>query len=245
MEINELNLSQIGLNVTIEPSTKALLSCGKKLREAFSQVGFVYIREHGINPDLIKRAMDASKQYFLMPSEAKEAFPRDPTIQQGYVSPGREIFDQKEDGTKATHEEREAFEVTRITGEDARFPDSEVPQLRPSLTQLAVDTKKLAYRILKALALAMELHEDYFVNCHQDILGPKSVSKLRSIYYPPITKAIEEKMALEKSQIVRCGEHSDYGTITFLYQDDMAGLEVRAVDNSWIQANFFQKQFSV
>ena len=43
-------------------------------------------------------------------------------------------------------------------------------------------------------------------------------------------------MALEKSQIVRCGEHSDYGTITFLYQDDMAGLEVRAVDNSWIQA---------
>ena len=52
-------------------------------------------------------------------------------------------------------------------------------------------------------------------------------------------------MALEKSQIVRCGEHSDYGTITFLYQDDMAGLEVRAVDNSWIQANFFQKQFSV
>ena len=43
-------------------------------------------------------------------------------------------------------------------------------------------------------------------------------------------------MALEKSQIVRCGEHSDYGTITFLYQDDMGGLEVRAVDNSWIKA---------
>ena len=68
------------------------------------------------------------------------------------------------------------------------------------------------------------------------ILGPQSISKLRSIYYPPITKAIEERMALEKSQIVRCGEHSDYGTITFLYQDDMGGLEVRAVDNSWIKA---------
>ena len=46
-------------------------------------------------------------------------------------------------------------------------------------------------------------------------------------------------MALEKSQIVRCGEHSDYGTITFLYQDDMGGLEVRAVDNSWIKARTF------
>ena len=67
-------------------------------------------------------------------------------------------------------------------------------------------------------------------------LGPQSISKLRSIYYPPITKDIEKRMALEKSQIVRCGEHSDYGTITFLYQDDMGGLEVRAVDNSWIKA---------
>ena len=90
------------------------------------------------------------------------------------------------------------------------------------------------------------------------ILGPQSISKLRSIYYPPITKAIEEKMALEKSQIVRCGEHSDYGTITFLYQDDMGGLEVRAVDNSWIKArtslemdgnfnfiSFFEKPYGV
>ena len=54
MEINELSLSQIGLDVKIEPTTEALLSCGKRLREAFSQVGFVYIRDHGISPQLIK-----------------------------------------------------------------------------------------------------------------------------------------------------------------------------------------------
>ena len=42
---------------------------------------------------------------------------------------------------------------------------------RPALAQLAQDTKKLAYRILKALALAMNLPQDYFVNCHQHILG--------------------------------------------------------------------------
>ena len=75
--------------------------------------------------------------------------------------------------------------------------------------------------------------------------GPRSVSKLRSIYYPPIKKAIEEKIALEKSQIVRCGEHSDYGTITFLYQDDMGGLEVRAVDNSWIKVTFSRMNSSI
>ena len=85
MEISELSLSQIGLHLTTEPSVEALVSCGKGLREAFSKVGFVYIRDHGISPQLIEGAMDASKQYFLMPTEAKQAFPRDPAIQQGYV----------------------------------------------------------------------------------------------------------------------------------------------------------------
>ena len=61
--------------------------------------------------------------------------------------------------------------MTRITGSDARFPDSQVPKLRPKLTQLALDTKNLAYRILKALALAMKLDKNFFVDCHQDLLG--------------------------------------------------------------------------
>ena len=39
-----------------------------------------------------------------------------------------------------------------------------------------------------------------------------------------------------KDKIIRFAEHSDYGTITLLYQDDMDGLEVKASDNSWIKA---------
>ena len=85
MEIKELSLEKIGLDLKGEPSTEALLYCGNGLREAFSLVGFVYIRDHGIKDNLIKSAMEASKKYFMMPAEVKEAFPRDPEIQQGYV----------------------------------------------------------------------------------------------------------------------------------------------------------------
>ena len=35
----------------------------------------------------------------------------------------------------------------------------------------------------------------------------------------------------------RCGEHSDYGTITLLYQDKLGGLEVKGVDGQWINAD--------
>ena len=65
---------------------------------------------------------------------------------------------------------------------------------------------------MKSLALGLGLDQDFFVLCHQEILGPKSISKLRSIYYPALSK-----IDLVSGH-VRCGEHSDYGTITFLYQ---------------------------
>ena len=79
-------------------------------------------------------------------------------------------------------------------------------------SQKAQETKTLAFRILKSLALGLGLDQDFFVLCHQEILGPKSISKLRSIYYPALSK-----IDLVSGH-VRCGEHSDYGTITFLYQ---------------------------
>ena len=70
------------------------------MKEAFSSVGFIYIKDHGIDEAVIRNAMESSLGYFLLPQEVKEAFPREPDVQQGYVAPGREIFDQKEDGTK-------------------------------------------------------------------------------------------------------------------------------------------------
>lgn len=37
-------------------------------------------------------------------------------------------------------------------------------------------------------------------------------------------------------QFFRCGTHSDYGTLTLLYQDGLGGLEVKAIDQTWIEA---------
>ena len=100
MEIHDLSAKDIGLSIQDDPSEGVLMAFGRNLRKSLSSVGFVYIRDHGVAEDLIKDAMKASKEYFLLPTKIKEAFPRDPEVQQGYVAPGREIFDQNEDGTK-------------------------------------------------------------------------------------------------------------------------------------------------
>lgn len=53
-----------------------------------------------------------------------------------------------------------------------------------------------------------------------------NATALRLLYYPPLP----EESNIKPGQ-VRCGEHSDYGSITLLFQDSVGGLEVRIVLN--------------
>ena len=113
--------------------------------------------------------------------------------------------------SQATHELREAYDVTSIAS-NALFPDALAPKLRPNLTSLAEATRELGMLLLRALALSLGQDKDYLTSRHERVLGKENWSKIRSLFYPPV----------EASQIrpgvVRCGEHSDYGTITFLFQ---------------------------
>jgi isopenicillin N synthase-like dioxygenase len=50
------------------------------------------------------------------------------------------------------------------------------------------------------------------VKTHDDIFKGKNATKMRTLFYPPLR---DEQLG---EDVVRCGAHSDYGTITFLYQ---------------------------
>lgn len=79
-------------------------------------------------------------------------------------------------------------------------------------------------KILKALAISLRLKdEDFFVDASKNIDDPishPSYSAYRTLYYPKIGDDVAENT-------VRCGEHSDYGILTILFQDDVGGLQVR------------------
>ena len=226
MEIPELSVEKIGLLVQEEPTAEIYEEFGQSLKKAFSSVGFVFISDHGIDDNLIQKAMQNSLDFFALPLNVKESLTCDPQSDQSYVAPGKEILGQN------IHEVREAYNVIRNSTSSNDAPGLE---LQPTLVQLALDTKKLADRILIGLAYALDIPDkNFFVDKHNGMSHTMYISKLRSLFYPPITQEIEQ--SLQGKKIVRCAEHSDYGTLTFLYQDDMEGLEVRAVDNSWIKA---------
>jgi len=221
-----VSVAKIGFAVDA-PTREDYLEEGGKLFKAFESIGFVYISDHGLPEEAIKAAMEHSKDFFKLAKTEKDKFTKDETIQQGYVEPGREVFT---DTTKDTLTEiRETYDVTRIEGKDAIFPDDIVPNMRPSLEDLIMKSTELTFRILRALALSLGLEQEYFVEREKDMFTDNCHSKLRSLHYPPITEAVT-------AGVVRCGEHTDYGLVTLLFQDSMGGLEVKGVDGKWIDA---------
>ncbi len=70
----------------------------------------------------------------------------------------------------------------------------------------------------------MELPEDFFTTRHN-----QQNHTLRLLHYPPLQTS-------PKPGQVRAGEHSDYGSLTLLFQDGVGGLEVQTTSGEWIAA---------
>ena len=70
---------------------------------------------------------------------------------------------------------------------------------------------------------------DSLVDQHKKIFTPENGSSLRLLHYPPIPNHL-----LDTDDVTRCGAHTDYGMLTFLYHDDIHGLEV-----IWLNFNIY------
>ncbi len=78
--------------------------------------------------------------------------------------------------------------------------------------------------LMRSIAVALGLEEGFFDSCIN-----KKDNNLRLLHYPGLAPASTE--AGKKQEVrTRAGEHSDYGSVTFLFleEDDCGGLQVRA-----------------
>lgn len=202
------------------------------IHAAATQVGFFYIKGHGIPQALIDQAFDVARAFFGQPLTVKETVAVS-TDQRGWMATGMSTLQ----GAK-THDLKEVFfwgaEVTAddpdlLAGKPLvaqnQWPDRAYPALRTDLTPYYDAVCQVARRVLSAIAVSLGQPADFF-----DPRYHKPLARGQLVYYPPSTSADE---ADERFGVA---PHTDFGVLTFLLQDNNGGLQVRLRSGEWIAA---------
>ncbi len=115
---------------------------------------------------------------------------------------------------------QESYEIGSESNQDQPnqwLPEHILPGFRNFTTEFYWECHRAAETILSAMALGIGLSdENHFKPSH-----PGHNNQLRLLHYPPVPAA-----KIENQSATRMGAHSDWGSITMLFQDDCGGLQV-------------------
>lgn len=123
----------------------------------------------------------------------------------------------------SVHEVRETFDTR---GDSDKYPE-EVPEFKTTLLALRESCHPLIHFLNRILAKALKLDNlNYFCENSKWMKDENhpTMSAFRALYYPAIPDASKIQPGT-----VRCAEHTDYGTLTLLFQDQIGGLEVNII----------------
>lgn len=208
----------------------------EKLGAAYTNIGFVSIRNHGLSDDLTKNLYACVEDFFRLPDEVKKAY-EVPGLagQRGYISKGKE----KAKG-RNTGDLKEFYHVGQPThNKRLDYPENiwpnEVAEFRQCTTEAFATLLEAGIQMLRAIALYLDLPENYF-----DDKVKQGNSILRPIHYFPIDHPDEIP-----EDAVRAAEHGDINLITLLMGASADGLQVLRKDGRWIPITSLPDQIVV
>jgi isopenicillin N synthase-like dioxygenase len=189
----------------------------RALHEALHETGFMYVTGHGLDGGLIARAFRSAGRFFAQPLDAKRAVAyTDSAANFGFQG----IEGERLDPTNAP-DLKEAFTMRNALAarpDDGRWPDE---GFRDDAMALFAAGLSSAHALLALLAESLNLPSDYFTPRHQG----ENVT-LRFLHYPA-------NLPSQSSTQLGAGEHTDYGSLTLLFQQEVGGLEVRDRTGQW------------
>ncbi|EPQ59144.1 Clavaminate synthase-like protein, partial [Gloeophyllum trabeum ATCC 11539] len=195
--------------------------------DGFREVGFIYLDRHGIPEWQVKNAFDKSAQFFNMPQDVKDKLAwEDPRSNRGYVRVGRERVTQVQDPAEIAAlrakapDTKESMEIGRDwdpTWRNMWPQETDAPGFKQTMLDFFRTCHDLHTVVMRAIALGLDLDEAFF----QDKIDGQW-HNLRLLNYPPVRRSL-----LKREGQARAGAHSDYGTLTLLFQDSVGGLEVQ------------------
>ena len=214
-----------------EYDTKSRSIVAQELVAACREFGFVYIKNHGVPEDTLSKAFVISQRFYDLPKEDKMKAPHPPgwAIHRGYSWPGLEkvsgALSEKDDQDwveklREVQDYKESYEIGSEQDPDMPnvwLPQEVLPDWRPFMTEFYGTCWEASQQILKALAIGIGMEdENHLLRLHSG-----HYNQLRLLHYPPVPVA-----AVEGGKMSRMPAHTDWSTMTILFQDDCGGLQV-------------------
>ncbi len=202
-----------------------------QITEACQGLGFFYVTNHGIEQAKIDRVFAVAKQFFALPVEQKmEIYLGKSPNYRGYLPFKMMGMDPSLKGNLheafQIHPELGPDDPDVIAGKRLHGPNqwpAALPELRESMMDYYRDMLRLSNQFLRMFAVGLDLEPETFLKYFR-----KPMTMHRVMHYPPQAPS-------DPGDSVGTRPHTDSGAFTFLYQDNIGGLEILDREGNWIR----------
>ncbi len=216
---------------------KNLRPIASQLQKACTEFGFFYLIGHGIEESLQKQLEVYSKSFFALNRETKMQIPMSlgGKAWRGYFPVGAELTSGQPDlkegiyfGTELPLDDQRVQAGIPLHGQNL-FP-KQLPAFRETVLAYIEALTNLGHQLMRVLAMSLDLEASYFA----DRYTTDPLCLFRIFHYPPSASSPESEWGV--------GEHTDYGVLTILKQDNTGGLQIKS-QSQWIDAPFIENSF--
>lgn len=195
---------------------------------ACRSLGFFYASGHAISPATLALLDGASRRFFALPEaeKLKIAMARGGRAWRGFFPVRGELTSGRPDIKEGLYLGEELGPddprvAARLPLHGANLYPEAVPELREAVEGFMTGAERTAHAIMEGVAISLGLDAHYFRRAYTE----QPTLLFRIFHYPASTPADGWGV----------GEHTDYGLLTLLAQDENGGLEVKT-PQGWIQA---------
>jgi isopenicillin N synthase-like dioxygenase len=201
-----------------------------ELYEAHTTVGFSILTGHGIPPRMMDDLLAASAGFYALPIEQKIAYRYGANLR-GYLPLNTSTLIRSTLGSARKPNHSESFIVLNELDECLReqwarsamgghqvWPHN--PKFEIAVRRYRAAMSRVAHAVVRCFSCMLGLQRDgldrYFAR-------PNPI--LRLLHYPALPNREADQFG--------SAPHTDYGCFTFIAQDNVGGLQIKAADGSW------------
>jgi isopenicillin N synthase-like dioxygenase len=202
----------------------------REVGDVCHQIGFFYVINHGIPPAVSAGYLQAMKAFFALPLAVREALDKHHSAQfRGWEQLGSELTNNTVDcreqldiGVEAQALANPEPYYMALVGPNQWPPEALLPGFRLTINDYFERLSELSRQLLRLMSQALGLDETHI----ERVFGANPAPYLKLIRYPK-TQAGGQGV----------GTHKDSGFLTLLLQDEHAGLEAQANDDTWYRVD--------